>query len=127
MQQVLQDTTSQLKSQPVSLSQSSFILLLPSIHYDALTFQERCVLALVAEWEALGEPEQTAWTIKQKDKLQNIILFELQITPRSHRSPDPTSICTLHFCTWTPLHLDLEFECSFSPVRQATTPLVPHL
>ena len=53
----------------------------PLTHYDALTFQERCALALVAEWEALGEPEPTAWTIKRKDKvkipLKYNCLFEL--------------------------------------------------
>ena len=42
----------------------------PLTHYDALTYEERCALALVAEWEALGEPEPTAWTIKRKDKVK---------------------------------------------------------
>ena len=32
-------------------------------HYDGVTFEERCNLALVPLWEALGLPEPTDWTV----------------------------------------------------------------
>ena len=35
----------------------------PLTHFAGLSFEERCNLALVPLWEALGEPEPPDWTI----------------------------------------------------------------
>ena len=42
----------------------------PLTHFDGLSFEERCNLALVPLWEALGEPEPAQWTITRKDKVR---------------------------------------------------------
>ena len=41
----------------------------PTTHFDGLTFEERCNLALVPLWEALDQPEPETWFIKRKDKV----------------------------------------------------------
>jgi hypothetical protein len=38
-------------------------------HYAGISFEDRCNLALVPLWEALGEPEPANWTITRKDKV----------------------------------------------------------
>ena len=44
----------------------------PITHYDEISFEERCSLALVPLWEALGEPEPPDWTVTNQGKVQPI-------------------------------------------------------
>ena len=95
----------------------------PMTHYNALSFEERCSLALVPLWEALGEPEPADWTIKRKDKVKIPLKYKFN---SNYKSAPPHSTTPSHDCHTNPD----PSQCAMAPparadVDESTSPRVP--